>query len=77
MSRFLALYICTFSSFYLSVIQGFSERLVTASRPGIGLMFKQVCGWNIYMYVYNIVFSCFNMLLLNVSISHKFHRCTF
>lgn len=24
-------------------IQGFSERLVTASRPRIGLMFKQVC----------------------------------
>jgi hypothetical protein len=23
--------------------KGFNERLVTASRPGIGLMFKQVC----------------------------------
>lgn len=27
----------------LLAIQGFNERLVTASRPGIGLMFKQVC----------------------------------
>lgn len=27
---------------YLYVIQGFSERLVTTSRPAIGLMFKQV-----------------------------------
>ena len=29
--------------YYLCAIQGFSERLVTASRPAIGLMFKQVC----------------------------------
>lgn len=27
---------------YLYGIQGFSERLVTTSRPAIGLMFKQV-----------------------------------
>lgn len=26
------------------LIQGFSERLITASRPAIGLMFKQVGG---------------------------------
>lgn len=29
-------------SYYFYMIQGFSERLVTTSRPGIGLMFKQV-----------------------------------
>lgn len=33
---------CKFFSICLYVIQGFSERLVTTSRPAIGLMFKQV-----------------------------------
>lgn len=34
------------SSLHLILFQGFSERLVTASRPAIGLMFKQVGIWD-------------------------------
>lgn len=32
----------TLSQHLLCALQGFSERMVTASRPGIGLMFRQV-----------------------------------
>ena len=38
-SAVLTYYACKLSSY---VFQGFSERLVTASRPTIGIMFKQV-----------------------------------
>lgn len=51
---------------YLYVIQGFSERLVTTSRPAIGLMFKQVgipysCSLK---YVVFLVLQCFSSLKL-------------
>lgn len=51
---------------YLYVIQGFSERLVTTSRPAIGLMFKQVgipysCSLK---YIVFLVLQCFSSLKL-------------
>lgn len=48
-------------------IQGFSERLVTGSRPRIGLMFKQVCTEDVFSPSYESCrssFAPFNVILL-------------
>lgn len=44
-------------------MQGFSERLVTASRPAIGLMFKQVV----------IHMLCFMLLVLHATYGYSFN----
>ncbi|XP_010431496.1 PREDICTED: exportin-T-like [Camelina sativa] len=50
--------------------KGFSERLVTGSRPGIGLMFKQVCIKIVLFPLINHVLLCnlsFNVFVLNAT----------
>lgn len=65
--RFFTWYLCYPSSAHvltlLFEIQGFSERLVTASRPQIGLMFKQVCMKDGIFPLMNHVDRCFAICL--------------